>query len=298
MRGPEFAELRAFAEVADRASFARAAEHLHIAPSTLSQTVRALEDRLGVTLLNRTTRRVSLTSAGARLLARLAPAFSEMQAAVAEAHDGQVRPHGVVRLHALRPAYARHVEPALGRLHRALPEVILDLSVDDAPADVAASGYDLVIRRAEFVDSGMVARNLGTDLRHAVVASPDYLAACGTPACPQDLAAHRCIRWRPARIETQRWRFTVAGEPVTIDVAGSLIVSHCDAAIAAALQGVGIAYVLESHTSPFVADGRLKPLLSDFLCPFGGWKLCHPRRVRLSAAASAVAELLARPSAA
>ena len=293
MRGSEFSELRAFAEVAQRRSFARAAEHLHLAPSTLSQTVRALEARLGVTLLNRTTRRVSPTSAGERLLARFASALEEMQAAVLEARDGRVKPSGTVRLHALRPAYARHVEPALGRLHLTLPDVTLDLCVDDAPLDVSASGYDLVIRRAEFVDSGMVARDLGSELRHAVVASPDYLAAHGTPASPQDLAGHCCIQWRPAGGETQRWRFEVAGEPLTLVVAGPLVVSHCDAAIAAALQGVGVAYVLESYAAPFTAAGGLVSLLTEFLPPFGGWKLCHPNHVRLSAAARAVADLLA-----
>ena len=163
MRGAEFAELRAFAAVAHCRSFARAAESLHIAPSTLSQTVRALEERLGVTLLTRTTRRVSLTTIGARLLARFSPALEEMEAAVLEAHDGRRRPSGIVRLHALRPAYARHIEPVLGHLQQALPEVTLDLSVEDSPADMDGSAYDLVIRRADFIDTGMVARDLGAD---------------------------------------------------------------------------------------------------------------------------------------
>ena len=292
MRGSDFAELRAFAEVAHRRSFARAAEHLRIAPSTLSQTVRSLEERLGVTLLTRTTRRVSLTTVGTRLLARFAPALEEMKAAVSEAHDGRARPSGVVRLQAPRPAYTRHVEPALGRLQQVLPDVTLDLSLDDASTAVAATGYDLIIRRAEFVDSGMVARGLGGDLRHAVVASPDYLATCGTPSSPEDLAKHRCIQWRPALGETQRWRFAAAGGSIAIAIAGPLIVSHCDAAIAAALQGVGIAYVLESYTDSYTTDGRLVPLLTEFLPPFNGWKLCHLKQIRLSAAALSVAEVL------
>ncbi len=294
MRGTEFAELRAFAEVARRRSFARAAEHLRIAPSTLSQTVRALEVRLGVTLLSRTTRRVALTSAGARLLERFAPALEEMEAAVAEAHDGRARPRGVVRLHALKPAYASHVEPLLGRLSEALPDVTLDLSVDDAPLDVAASGYDLVIRRAAFVDDGMVAHDLGAELRHAVIASPTYLARHGAPASPEALAGHRCILWRPAGRDTQDWRFEAAGEPLTVAVTGPLIVSHCEAAVAASLQGVGVAYVLQSYALPLITEGRLAPLLSDFLPAFGGWRLCHPKQARLTAAARAVADVLRR----
>lgn len=292
MRGTEFAELRAFAEVATRRSFARAAEHLRIAPSTLSQTVRALEERLGITLLTRTTRHVAPTSAGERLLQRFAPALNEMEAALSEARDGQVRPTGTVRLHAPRPAYLAQVEPVLGKLHEALPDVTLDLSIDDAPAEAAAGAYDLVIRRAAFVDGGTASLDLGGDLRHMVVASPDYLAAHREPAYPEALSDHRCIRWRPAGGGLQGWRFDVAGQPVTVAVDGPLIVSHCDAAVAAALRSVGIAYVLESHAAQSIADGRLVPLLTNYLPPSGGWRLCHPRQVRLTVAARAVADIL------
>ena len=139
MRGAEFAEVRAFAEVAIRRSFARAAQEMRIAPSTLSQMVRGLEERLGVTLLVRTTRRVSLTSAGAQLLERFAPAMAEMEAAVAEARDGRERPTGIVRLHVPRPAFAMHVEPALARLQSTLPDVTIDLTIGDGPTDAAAS---------------------------------------------------------------------------------------------------------------------------------------------------------------
>ena len=295
MRGAEFAELRAFATVAHFRSFARAAESLHVAPSTLSQTVRALEERLDVTLLTRTTRKVSLTTIGARLLARFSPALEEIEAAVLEAHDGRRRPRGMVRLHSLRPAYALHIEPALGRLQQELPEVTLDLSVEDSPADIEPSAFDLVIRRADFIDTGMVARDLGSDLRHAVVASPAYLSDCGTPSSPTDLRGHRCIQWRPAGSQTQRWRFETPDGLSTTAVGGPLIVSHCDAAISAALQGVGIAYVLESYSAPFTSNGTLISLLTEYLPPFGGWKLCHSKHARLSAAATAVMDLLTDP---
>ena len=292
MRATEFAELRAFAEVAARRSFARAAEQLRVSPSTLSQTVRALEERLGVTLLTRTTRRVAPTSAGDRLLRRFAPALDEMEAALGEAREGRVRPTGTVRLHTPRPAYLAHVEPALGRMHELLPDVTLDLSIDDAPSEVATGAHDLVIRRAAFVGDDMVAHDLGGDLRHLAVASPDYLAAHGAPISPGLLFDHRCIRWRPVGGEIQGWRFIVDDQPVTIAVEGRLIVSHCDAAVAAALAGVGVAFVLESHAARAIADGRLVPLLAGFLPPSAGWKLCHLRRARLTAATRAVAELL------
>ena len=294
IRGSEFAELRAFAAVADRRSFARAAEALGVAPSTLRQTVRSLEERLGVTLLVRTTRSVSITSAGERLLERFSPALDEIEAAVLEARDGRASPTGTVRLHALHPAYASHVEPKLGMLRETLPDVMIDLTVDDGPIDVAAKGYDLVIRRAGSIDSGMAAVELGGDLRHAVVASPSYLAASGTPGSPYDLSDHSCIRWRPAGAEVQNWRFEEAGRPLIIAVNGPLIVSHCGAAIAAALQGVGIAYVLHSYSEPFTRSGALTPLLSASLPPFGGWKVCHPKTSILTAAARGVVEVLRR----
>ena len=296
MRGTEFAELRAFAEVATRRSFARAAEDLRIAPSTLSQMVRALEQRLGVSLLVRTTRRVSLTSAGTQLLERFAPAMAEMEAAIAETRDGRERPVGTVRLHVPRPAFARHVEPALGRLQMTLPDVTLDLAIDDGPTDVALGSYDLVIRRAAFVDDGMTTLDLGGGLRHLVIAAPSYLALLGEPAQPRELMRHRCIRWRLDGGETQSWRFEVAGEPLTLAIEGPLVVSNCDAAVAGALQGVGLAYVLESYCAPLVENGSLASLLQGYLPAFGGWKLCHARRTKLTAASRAVVHLLATTS--
>ena len=292
MRGTEFAELRAFAAVADRRSFARAAEHLRVAPSTLSQTIRSLEERLGVVLLNRTTRRVSLTSAGERLLSRFGPAMKELEAAVLDAHEGRTQPRGVVRLHAPRAAYARHVAPVLGLLRNELPDVVLDLSVGDSPVEASATGYDLVIRRGASIDSSWETLGLGAELRHAVVASPAYLAEGETPTSPDDLSRHRCIQWRPIGSDTQVWQFECDGQPKTIAVSGPLVVSHCDSAITAALQGVGIAYVLESYSQPFTDDGRLVPLLSRFLPPFAGWKVCYAKNIRPSPAALAVAAVL------
>ena len=254
--------------------------------------MRALEERLGVTLLTRTTRRVAPTSAGEQLLRRFAPALDEMEAALGEAREGRVRPTGTVRLHAPRPAYLAHVEPFLGRMHEVLPDVTLDLSIDDAPAEVVTGAHDLVSRRAAFVGDFMVVHDLGGDLRHTVVASPGYLAAHGVPLSPEFLSDHRCIRWRPAGGEIQGWHFVVDEQPVTIAAEGRLIVSHCDAAVAAALAGVGVAFILESHAARAIAGGRLVPLLASFLTPSDGWKLCQPKQARSTAATRAVAELL------
>ena len=293
MRGSDFIALQAFAAVAERRSFARAAEHLRIAPSTLSQLVRGFEERLDLTLLHRTTRSVALTSAGSRLLAGFAPALQEMEAALLDAREQRATPRGVVRLHAPAPACDRHIVPRLGGLREALPEVVLDLTIDDGLADAAASGYDLVIRRAEFVDTALVAHDLGGDLRHAVVASPGYLAAHGEPESPHALGAHRCIRWRrPATSAIDGWRFEVDGDPVLIAVEGPLVVSHCEAAVAAACQGVGLAYVLRSYVDAPIAGGSLRPLLTGFLPRFDGWRICLSRQARPSAATLAVLDLL------
>ena len=231
-----------------------------------------------------TTRRVSLTSAGAQLLERFAPAMAEREAAFAETRDGRERPTGTVRLHVPRPAFARHVDPALGRLRASLPDVTIDLTIGDGPTDVAVGSYDLVVRRAAFVDDGMAALDLGGDLRHMVIAAPDYLAATVTPTTPDDLMFLRCIRWRLDGGETQGWQFEVDGAPLTLSVEGPLIVSNSDAAVSAALQGVGIAYVLESYCAHLVADGSLTSLLHTYLPAFGGWKLCHAKRTKLTAA--------------
>lgn len=293
MRGSDYAELRAFAEVAGQGSFSRAAERLHMAPSTLSQTIRALEKRLDVTLLNRTTRRVSLTGAGARLLDRFAPAMAEIEAAVQDTRDQRLEPRGLVRLHLPRAAYHLHVEPALGRLAETLPEVVLDLAVDDAASDFVADGFDMVVRRGECVDTSLVAVPLGGNLRHVVVASPAYLASQGTPRQPAELLGHRCIQWRrPDTHERHHWRFTTAGEDITLAVSGPLTASHCDVAIAAAIAGVGVAYVLEPLAAKSIADGRLVPLLESYLPSFEGWCLCYPRQHRTPAAVLAVVEAL------
>ncbi len=293
MRGREFAELQAFVTVADQESFTRAAELLRIAPSTLSQTIRELEERIGVSLLSRTTRRVSITSAGARLLARFRPALDEMSAAVADARDLRVKPRGVVRLHIPRPAYEVFLEPQMGRLHRAYPEILLDITVDDRLTNVVAAGFDLSVQLPEFSDPSMVQTALGGPLRHVAVASPAYLDAHGTPGDPADLMNHRCINWRqPGSIAPFHWRFHVNGQWATVPVSGPVVVSHCDVAIAAAVADMGIAFVLESMARQALDTGRLKPTLEPFLPPFPGWRLCRANRGHTTAATLAVTEFL------
>jgi DNA-binding transcriptional LysR family regulator len=291
MRGSEFAELRAFVAVAEQGNFARAAAELRLSPSTLSQTIRELEERLGVRLLNRTTRSVSITEAGQRLLSRFKPAMEEMQAAVADARNLRDRPAGTVRLHASRSASAVLVEPRLGRFFEAYPDIILDLTIDDAVINIVAAGFDVSIRIGELLEEDMVAVKIGDDIRQLAVASPDYIARHGAPKVPSDLHSHRCINWRwPGTSGLYNWEFAKDGRWFSVAVNGPLIVSHRDAAVIAAVQGVGIAFWGEYAVRPYIDAGQLVPLLEEFSPAFPGWHLCYPKQRHTSAPVRAFVE--------
>lgn len=293
MRGNEFADLRAFVAIAEHGSFSRAAEHLRIAPSTLSQIIRNLEDRLGVALLYRTTRSVSLTAPGVRLLARFKPAMEEMEAAIGEVRDLRARPNGAVRLHMSRAAYVALLEPIIGELHADFPDILLDLVIDDAAIDLVAEGFDLSVTRHALIDPSVEVVDLGGDLCHVAAAAPKYFAEHGVPNTPKDLLAHCCINWRqPGTTSAYFWQFHVDGRWESMAVKGSLIVSHCEVAVAAAVAGVGIAFVIEPHCRDAIRRGALIPVLQDFLPRFPGWCLCRPKSKRQSAATSAVIEFI------
>lgn len=297
MRGHEYADLCAFAAIADHSSFSRAAKHLGIAPSTLSQTIRNLEDRLGVALLYRTTRSVSLTAAGTRLLRRFKPAMEEMEAAIGEVRDLRDQPNGVVHLHMSRAAYLALLEPIMGEFHVEYPDILLDVVIDDAAVDLVAEGFDLSVTRHALIDPSMDVIDLGGDLWHVAAAAPRYLAEHGVPNTPKDLSAHRCINWRqPGTANPHLWQFHVDGRWESVAAKGSLIVSHCEVAVAAAVAGAGIAFVIEPHCREAIRRGALTPVLQDFLPRLPGWCLCRPKSRRRSAATSAVIAFLSRAS--
>lgn len=298
MRGSEYAELAAFVAVVDQGSFARAARHLRVAPSSLSQTVKKLEARLGVELLHRTTRSVAMTGAGVRLFQRFKPAMVEMEAAVVDVHESGAAPAGLVRLHMPGVAYAGLVKGRLGELHRRYPRIHLDSVTDDALVDSVRAGYDLDVRMTGALDPSVSALAIGGPVRHVAVAAPAYLAEHGAPETPADLAHHRCIQWRrPGTDHPYRWIFQVAERDVLVDVEGPLTVSHCDAAVVAAVDSVGIAFVLEQHAAYALSRGKVREVLSPFLPSFPGWSVCHSRTNRLSAATEAVMRFLAEGAA-
>jgi DNA-binding transcriptional LysR family regulator len=212
MRGSDFAELKAFTAVVERASFARAAEQLGISPSALSQTIRQLETRLAVRLLNRTTRSVAPTPAGSRLHERIAPMFLEMDAAVAEAVAATGQTAGTLRINTLGIAARKIIAPRLGRFHRAHPDVTLDIVIDDGLSDIVAGRFDAGIRVGQRLEKDMIAVRLTPDVRMLAVASPGYLARHGLPSTPADLHRYACINWRfPGSGRIYRWEFEKKG---------------------------------------------------------------------------------------
>lgn len=284
MRGSEFAELQAFAAVVERASFARAAAALGLSPSALSQTIRQLETRLGQRLLNRTTRSVAPTQAGARLYEQLVPLLQSLSAAVAEASaSGQMG--GVLRINTLSMAARQLIAPRLDRFHRAHPTVMLDIVVDDALGDIVAGRFDAGIRVGGRLEKDMVAIRLTPDIRMVAVASPDYVSRHGAPARPQDLHQHACINWRlEAEGRAYRWEFERRRERMEVAVTGPLTTNDAGLGLSAALQGLGIAYAFDQDgVSALLAEGRLVQVLADWSITRPGLFLYHPSRRHMPA---------------
>lgn len=286
MRGSEFAELKAFAAVVERESFARAAEHLGLSASALSQTIRQLETRLGTRLLNRTTRSVAPTATGARLHGRIAPLFRDMADAVNEASAMAGQTRGTLRINTLGMAAWQVIGPRLGRFHRTHPEVTLDIVVDNGLSDIVAGRFDAGIRVGGKLEKDMIAVRLTPDVKMVAVASPDYLARRGKPRSPADLHGHACINWRlQGDGSAYRWEFEKKGKRIEVAVEGPLVTNHSDIGVAAALQGLGIVYAFDrERVDALLAQERLVEVLADWSIARPGLFLYHPSRRHLPAA--------------
>ena len=280
MRGFEFAELKAFAAVVERNSFVRAAEHLGLSPSALSQTIRQLEGRIGTRLLNRTTRSVAPTASGEMLYGRIAPLFREMEAAVAETSEAAGQTTGTLRINTLGIAARTIIAPRLSRFHQAYPDVVLDIVVDDALADIVVGRFDAGIRVGGRLEKDMIAVRLTPDLNMVAVASPGYLAERGIPKTPADLHGHACINWRLQVDGRQyRWEFEKKGQKLEVAVDGPVVTNHAGIGIAAALNGLGIAYHFERDgVAEHLAQGRLVQVLADWSVSRPGLFLYYPNR--------------------
>jgi DNA-binding transcriptional LysR family regulator len=279
----DFGQLRAFVAVAEALNFTRAAEKLGVSSSALSQLVRALEERVGVRLLHRNTRSVSLTEAGDRLFQRVKPAVEELGAAIGQTSHLREQPVGLVRIHCFRTAADLYVRPILRSFHETYPDVVLDITVDDEVVDVVEGRFDAAIRIGEVIERDMVAVRLGPDLRQVAVASPDYLARRGLPEHPRDLLSHQCIGWRwPGHERPYKWEFLENGQWFEVAVEGPIIANSKEFCLQAALDGVGIAFPTEQLSAPHVAAGRLVPLLERWSAPFSGFHLCFPAQRQMA----------------
>jgi DNA-binding transcriptional LysR family regulator len=295
MKRAEFAELSSFAAVAERGNFTRAAAHLGVTPSALSQTIRRLEDRVGVRLLNRTTRSVAPSEAGKRLLARLLPTLDELDAAVADIAAVRDRPSGTLRINAPRIAAELVVAPMLAGFTAAYPDVTLELVVEDALVDIVAGGYDAGIRLGALVARDMIAVPVSGPLRTHAVATPAYLARAGRPRHPRDLLAHRCIVIRMPRGERYRWEFERDGKTLEIPVEGPVVTNNTSICLRAALDGVGIAFLFDLDLEPHLASGALEIVLESWSPPFPGLYLYYPSRRQAPPALRAFVAALGSP---
>ena len=295
MRGSEYAELRAFAQVATHGSFAKAAAHLGVTPSTLSLTIRKLEERLGVRLLHRTTRSVALSEAGQRMMQRLGPALTQLEQAVTDAQQTTERPSGLLRLNVARVAAIHYLALLLGGFIQAYPDITLDVVTNDQLIDIVSERFDAGIRLGEKLHRDMVAVRLSGDMEMKVVAAPSYLARAGIPKHPRDLARHPCLTYRrPSDGSLYRWEFQRDSQRLEIAVQGPLIVDEPAMLTRVALDGAGIAYQFAHQVDPFLADGQLVQLLPEWTPAFPGFYVYYPSRRHLTAPLRALLDYLAQ----
>jgi DNA-binding transcriptional LysR family regulator len=283
MRGAEFNELKSFLAIVDHGSFARAAGELGVSRSALSQTIRAMEERVGVRLLNRTTRSVAPTAAGARLFEQLRPAVQSIERAMGELRTRSDEPAGQLRINLPRVAAHYLIAPLLGQFCRAYPGIQLELTIDDAMTDIVAQRFDAGIRLSERLHKDMVAVPIGGELELAAAAAPSYLAERGTPETPRDLHNHDCINFRLfSSAALYRWEFEKGTRSVDVSVSGNLIVNDPEVALQAAADGVGIVYLLSQQVSPWLQNGRLVRILEPWSPRFSGFHLYYPGRRQMT----------------
>ncbi|HYJ81304.1 MAG TPA: LysR family transcriptional regulator [Allosphingosinicella sp.] len=274
--------VEAFLRVAERRSFRAAADDLGLSPSAISQTIRALEARVGVPLLTRTTRSVGLTEAGERFLEHALPAFTGLTAAFEAARSFGERPAGLLRLNVPRAAIPFLIEPVMHGFTAAFPDVEVEICGEDELIDLVERGFDAGIRMGDYLEADMIGIRLTPPFRLVVAGSPDYFERHGRPSVPGDLRRHRCIRSRaPTTGAIFRWHFDVAGQPLEIGVEGPLIVNDLDVAKSAALRGVGLAYLAEPLVAEHVAAGRLELALEEHAAWSPGAYLYYPSRSQM-----------------
>ncbi|RUV23959.1 LysR family transcriptional regulator [Mesorhizobium sp. M7A.F.Ca.MR.245.00.0.0] len=286
-------ELTAFLAVAREESFTRAAAKLGVSQSALSHTVRALEERLGVRLLTRTTRSVSPTEAGERLARTVGPRLDEIEAEIAALSALREKPAGTIRITAGEHAADAILWPALAKFLPDYPDIKVEIIVDYSLTDIVAERYDAGVRLGEQVARDMIAVRIAPDMRMAVVGSPAYFAKWPKPRTPQDLTNHNCINLRlPTYGGLYAWEFEKAGRELKVRVEGQLVFNTAALRMNAVLAGLGLAYLPEEQVTALLADGRLVRVLADWCAPFPGYHLYYPSRRQATPAFSLLVDAL------
>jgi DNA-binding transcriptional LysR family regulator len=286
-------DLLAFLAVARERSFTRAAAKVGVSQSALSHTIRQLEERLGLRLLTRTTRSVSPTEAGERLLQTVGPRFDEIEAELEALSELRDKPAGTIRINAIDHVTDTILWPRLASLLRQYPEIKVEITIDYGLTDIVAQGYDAGVRGGEQVAKDMIAVRIGPDMRMAVVAAPSYFEQRPAPKAPHDLIGHHCINLRLATHGgLYAWEFEKDGRELKVRVEGQLVFNGTYQMLNAALAGFGLAYVPEDLVQPHLAKGDLKRVLEDWCPPYPGYHLYYPSRRQSSPAFALVVDAL------
>jgi DNA-binding transcriptional LysR family regulator len=293
MNREDAVDLLAFMAVAREGSFTRAAAKLATSQSALSHTVRRLESRLGLRLLSRTTRKVTITEAGERLLRRIEPAFAQIDGGLASLSEMRDKPAGTIRIASSEHAAHTVLWPALRPLLGRFPDLHAEIMIDPGFTDIVAERLDAGVRLGESIAKDMVAVRIGPDLRMAVVGAPSYFAGRSRPRTPQDLAEHRCVNLRLSSSGgLYAWELEKGARELRVRVEGQLTSNNSRMVVQAASDGLGLACVPEDLVADRLADGRLVRVLADWCPPFAGYHLYYPSRRQPSAAFALVVDSL------
>ncbi|MDR3440320.1 LysR family transcriptional regulator [Telmatospirillum sp.] len=293
MRRNDLADLAAFIRIAEQLSFRSAASRLGVTPSALSHTMRLLEERLGVRLLNRTTRSVSLTDAGLRLQERLRPAIDQISDALEDLNEERQRPFGRLRIFTIHNIASAVIAPMWRQFLSTYPEVHLDISVNASPVDLVANGFDAGIGPRDWAAADMIAVRLMNPVKVAVVGAPSYFSQRSLPQTPDDLIHHDCIQWRlPPSDTLYEWSFERNGTPCRISPGSRLTVNDHDLTLRAAVDGLGIAYSFEAIVAPFLQSGQLVRVLEEWSPHIDGLFLYYPGQRKIPAALRAFIDMV------
>lgn len=279
MRGNHFMELRAFELVARRLSFSQAAEDLGVSKAALSQIVKNLEQRVGVRLLNRTTRSVALTDAGRELLGRLSPALLDLVNAVDNIEKFRNKPSGVIRLKSCQLGLDMHLKPILGIFSKELPEIALEINVQDGDIDMVANGFDAAIRPEGQIDLDLIGLKIGKAHKQIFVTSPKYIAAVGKIENHTELSTHKCVSVRQSKHgQSAGWRYAHDGRMFVTEPKGPLIVNDYRLAMEAVASEWGITLVPEIYAQPYLKSSDVVQILKDCNSELPPFYLCYPKQ--------------------